>query len=293
MNHSEIQNEEIIERYVRNQLSAEERRVFQEHFFTCDDCFSQVQMTERFINGVRHAVESGLVADRIIPRETEVSSRWFRWVKPAFAITMAATLVLSAVIAWLFVVRIPALRGEIQAQRKAREEIEQQKQRQIDELNARLQEEQSRQLGREEAALVPGEHKPEQPGRSTNSSSRRSAGAEATELLAKNIPVVTLQPTRAAQDMNEIELPATARRFALFIEIAPHSRFKSFRLEVLTPTGSLVSSASNLLLNKQNAVVAILQAEPFASGDYLVKLYGGSQGQTRLVGEYKLRLNKK
>ncbi len=297
MNHSKFQSEEIIERYVRNQLSVEDRRAFQEHFFTCDDCFSQVQMTDRFIGAVRHAAESGLVPDKIVPSEAlELSGRWFRWVKPALAITVAATPVLAAAIAWLLLVRLPALREDIAAQRNAREQIEQLKQRQIDELNAQLQrEQQSRQSGREEAALARNEntqHREEQ-AQNTKSSSVRRAGDGASELLAKNVPVVALQATRASQDMNELELPGTGQRFALFIEIAPQARFKSFRLEVFDSTGRIVSSAGRLRVNKQNAVVATLDSQPFAGGDYLVKLYGGSQAQTFLVEEYKLRLSKK
>lgn len=290
MNHSEIQNEEIIERYVLNQLNDEERRAFQEHFFTCDDCFSQVQMTERFIGGVRHAAESGLIADHISPRETaRLSGRWFRWMKPALVITMAATLVLCAVVAWLLLVRLPALRDEIAAQRRARDEIEQQKQRQIDELNAQHQREQQSRPEREEAANTENTRHRDEQAQNAKSSSKRSAG-EGSELLAKNVPFVTLQATRASEDINEIELPATAQRLALYIEIAPRAGAKSFRLEVFAASGGIVSSADNLRLNKQNAVVATLDARSFASGDYLVKLYGG--GPRLLVGEYKLRVKR-
>lgn len=55
MNHREIDEKEIIERYVRQQLSLAERRAFQEHYFTCDACFDKVQMTARLIAGVRDA----------------------------------------------------------------------------------------------------------------------------------------------------------------------------------------------------------------------------------------------
>ena len=61
MTHQEIEHQDIIERYVRNDLSATDRGAFQEHFFACDECFEQVQTTERFIAGVNHAAATGVL----------------------------------------------------------------------------------------------------------------------------------------------------------------------------------------------------------------------------------------
>ncbi|MEW6130006.1 MAG: zf-HC2 domain-containing protein [Acidobacteriota bacterium] len=55
MNHREIDDNEIIERYARHQLSPEERRAFQEHYFACDACFDKVQMMARLIAGICEA----------------------------------------------------------------------------------------------------------------------------------------------------------------------------------------------------------------------------------------------
>ncbi len=59
--HRQIEEEEIVERYARNQLAPEEREAFEEHFFTCDECFEKLQATERFIAGVRNATARGLL----------------------------------------------------------------------------------------------------------------------------------------------------------------------------------------------------------------------------------------
>ena len=59
MMHQQIEDEEIIERYVRNQLGAEERKAFEEHYFTCEECFGKLEATERFIAGVRDAGRRG------------------------------------------------------------------------------------------------------------------------------------------------------------------------------------------------------------------------------------------
>src|SRR5882724_10529508 len=60
--HKQIKDNDIIELYVLNKLSAEKRRAFQEHFFECDQCFEQAQIAARFAAGVREASRSGALA---------------------------------------------------------------------------------------------------------------------------------------------------------------------------------------------------------------------------------------
>ena len=288
MTHTEIERQDIIERYVRDQLPVEERRSFQEHFLTCDDCFADVQMHERFLAGVQHSSDAGLLIEDG-SKHVSFSSR-LPWLRPAFVIAVFATVILAATVAWLVLVRLPRLREEVARERETREQLEQQKQREIDDLNARLAEQQA-----------PG--KPEQiSGRSENagredtnrnSSNKRSTERGTGEMLAQNVPIVALQATRGSQDTNELGLPVSASRFVCWIEIAPQSKFATFRVEVFNASGLLVSRLDALKMNARNAVVASLPAQKFASGDYLVKLYGMAQSQTTLVGEYKLRIAKK
>jgi hypothetical protein len=74
---------ETIERYVTNQLPAEERRQFEEHLLECEECFQGVQEMERFVAGVRHAAAAGLL-DRASARRP--------WLVPAFAVALAMVL---------------------------------------------------------------------------------------------------------------------------------------------------------------------------------------------------------
>src|ERR1044071_8471195 len=96
MTHREIQDGEIIERYVRHQLAPDERRLFQEHIFACEECFEQVQMTSRFIAGVRQASRSGGLAEGV----AEPAAWWARLFRPAFGLALAAVLVLIIALGW-------------------------------------------------------------------------------------------------------------------------------------------------------------------------------------------------
>jgi len=129
MMHSQIENEEIVERYVRNQLAPEERQAFEEHFFGCDECFEKLQDVERFHAGVRDAASRGLMNNT--SRAPLVTGRgvWFPW---ALAATACTALAFAAMAAWTYFNQMPKLRGELdraaaqlQAERRSRAELEQ------------------------------------------------------------------------------------------------------------------------------------------------------------------------
>lgn len=112
MMHTQIEDEEIIERYVRNQLAPEEKRAFEEHFFSCDDCFDQVQSMELFVAGLRHAGSSGMLAR--VPSGRVRAWSMSPWWVPAFAVTAVLVLVLGSLVGWQRFSEIPSLRQQLQ-----------------------------------------------------------------------------------------------------------------------------------------------------------------------------------
>src|ERR1051326_6490571 len=104
MTHQEIQEGEMIERYVRHELASGERRAFQEHYFECEECFEQVQMTARMIAGVRQASRKGLLAESA----AEPVAWWASLFRPAFGLAIASALVLAVAFGWLMFRQIPS-----------------------------------------------------------------------------------------------------------------------------------------------------------------------------------------
>jgi hypothetical protein len=101
MTHQEIEQQDVAERYVRSQLSPEQRTAFEEHFFACDECFAQLQATQRFIAGIRDVAASGLLA-RLPSRSFErTASLWPTWLRPAYVLTAAALLLVTMGTGWL------------------------------------------------------------------------------------------------------------------------------------------------------------------------------------------------
>ncbi len=131
MMHQQIEDEEIIERYVRNQLGAEERKAFEEHYFTCEECFDKLEATEQFIAGVRDAGSRGLLAGEAGGRARRWI--WSGWLVPSFAASACAAVVLAAFSGWLYFSEMPRMRqqlsqsaAELRAQREARATLERQ-----------------------------------------------------------------------------------------------------------------------------------------------------------------------
>jgi hypothetical protein len=108
MTFGHIQDEEIFERYARHQLSPDEELAFEEHFFSCDECFTKLQATERFVAGVRDATRRGLLDTG--PDEAKKTRGW--WLLPGFALSSTATVVLAGMVIWVFLVQLPGLRRE-------------------------------------------------------------------------------------------------------------------------------------------------------------------------------------
>jgi hypothetical protein len=129
MMHSRIEQEEIVERYARKQLTPEDQQAFEEHFFGCDECFKKLQETERFIAGIRNAADRGLLNDKSPAAFASGRRTWFVW---ALAATTCAAVVLAAAIGLTSRAQMSRLRAvldrtsvQLQEERRARTELEQ------------------------------------------------------------------------------------------------------------------------------------------------------------------------
>src|ERR1039457_2372950 len=112
--HREIEERGMVEAYVRRQLAPEDCAAFEEHYFQCAQCFDEVQVTGKLVQGVEHAVRAGLLDPT---REPGPGRR--RWLLPGFAFASGAALALASVLAFMVFVRQPD--REAHSQRELRE----------------------------------------------------------------------------------------------------------------------------------------------------------------------------
>jgi hypothetical protein len=106
LTHNQVETQGLIERYVRHELPAEEATAVEEHYFGCDACFESLQVTEKFVAGVRVAGRKGWLDSR---GETP------GLLVPAFGLASAFTIVVAVGLGWLWFVRLPATEAKLRA----------------------------------------------------------------------------------------------------------------------------------------------------------------------------------
>jgi hypothetical protein len=111
MMHPKIEDEEIIERYVRNQLPPADRQAFEEHYFTCDACFEKLQAMERFVAGIREAARDGKLA-KGVPAKAFAWGALGWWV-PTFGATLAAAFLFAMGAGWMYITRVTGMREQL------------------------------------------------------------------------------------------------------------------------------------------------------------------------------------
>jgi hypothetical protein len=276
MTHQEIIDREIVEQYVLDKLSAEDRRVFQEHFFGCDDCFQQTQTLSETLARVRHAAAKGAL-DAGEKRKAAASSSWLR---PMFAFSIVACILLLGLSVMLLLgyrherATIAGYEEILRIQVREQKEIE----------DAKHDAEQRLQVAEAERAKLQEQ---------LDQLNQSKASRPDENLIAQaNIPSVTLESSRDSGSTAQLTIPAAARTVSLLIPVEPGGRFHTFSVEVLLSKAP-VARISGARPNRSGSLAVKVSAARLESGDYRVRLYGVNNEQRELLAEYDLHVLKK
>lgn len=106
MDHELVVRDKMTERYFLNELDAEVRNQFEEHFFNCPDCALDVRAASEFVEHSKTVLADHSDA-KSVPAKTPASG-WFGWVRPALVAPVFALLL--AVVGYQNTVIIPGLK---------------------------------------------------------------------------------------------------------------------------------------------------------------------------------------
>jgi Putative zinc-finger len=109
MDHSEAVRLKAVERYILGEFSPEEREKFEEHYFDCPECATEIKALARIRNASRLILEEDAAAE-VSSREKRTDRGWFAWLKPV--VTIPAIAGLAAIIVWQAAVTIPRLKKQ-------------------------------------------------------------------------------------------------------------------------------------------------------------------------------------
>ena len=107
MDHSEAVRIKAVEKYILGELPPELRDQFEEHYFDCVECASDIRALARLRNVSRLVLEEDEAA-RVSSTEEGLQRGWLRWLRPVFAVP--AIVLLAAIVIFQAAVTIPTLK---------------------------------------------------------------------------------------------------------------------------------------------------------------------------------------
>ncbi|HWP44343.1 MAG TPA: hypothetical protein VNO14_13950 [Blastocatellia bacterium] len=288
MNHEQIDQLDLIDRYLMGKLPAEVSSSFEEHFVDCPQCIARLQTTKNFMQGLR--LVAAEQAAQIDPQSSGRSVRPYvtsLFQKPlAWA---AALLLIAAAAGAVFV--IDYMRGLREEVDQAKSLSEQWQRRYEDERQSAMAAERNHreveaqhadQLRELEAKL-----KQQQPQRA------EMADEPARRLPPEgSLPIYTLTSVRGGeprpeQGANEIHLRRSATLFALLIPLEGETRYESYRIRILDERQRLIRQFVDLLPGRQGALSVWLRSDLFQPGRYSLIAEGeNKEGASNPIGNY-------
>jgi hypothetical protein len=109
MDHSEAVRLKAVERYILGEFSPEEREKFEEHYFDCPECASDIKALARIRTASRLILEED-AATEVSSREKRTDRGWFAWLRPVVAVPAIAAL--AAIVVFQTAVVIPSLKKQ-------------------------------------------------------------------------------------------------------------------------------------------------------------------------------------
>ncbi|HSS50030.1 MAG TPA: zf-HC2 domain-containing protein, partial [Thermoanaerobaculia bacterium] len=99
MNHAEIEEQQIVDRYVRGTLPAEEVARFEEHYLSCQECLDQLDLAEAMNRGFKRA--AGQDAIRVAAARQLAVVAWLaRLGRSRQAAVLAMMLLVAVLLPW-------------------------------------------------------------------------------------------------------------------------------------------------------------------------------------------------
>ena len=114
MDHSEATRIKAVEKYILGELPPELRDQFEEHYFECPECASDIRALARFRNVSRLVMEEDPAAG-VSATEPSPQRGWLAWLRPAFAATAIA--LLAVFVVFQATVTIPSLKERAKGQK--------------------------------------------------------------------------------------------------------------------------------------------------------------------------------
>jgi hypothetical protein len=261
MNHAYIEEQQIVDRYVRGTLPAEEISRFEEHFLSCQDCLDRLDLAESMNRGFKRA--AGQDAARVAAvRQLAVVAWLTRLGRSRQAAVLFMVLLVAVLLPWGLAERRIADRDRELAQTRSTLEHE----------RSAASSQNTAEAGRLRSELE---------------ASRRDLAHEQEQLAQArqpqgNVPILFLNTERGgpstAGPNASLRLPRMPGWIVLALEIDSHDQ-PSYRVVLRDASSREVWSGGDLRLNERDSLSLSLHSSLLAPGDYTLAVEGQAPGR--------------
>ena len=280
MNHLQIEEADMIDRYLLERLPAEERSWFEEHFVDCPECLDRLETSASFRRGIKTAFAEDALRTGIYVRAGVPGwlMRRNRWQQTALLLIAILLLVLPNV---FFIMKARRAHAEMVQAKKDSLEWQRQyeaQQKKGNELEKELQQARQNSEGRQQQTL------PDEPGNEKELGRSQS-----------RVPVFALNIVRSADltsnPANQISIPRLASSVVLSLELESDSGVRSYRATISTADSRVVWVAKDLKPQSGDTLRVTLKSDLIKPNDYQLALEGlTKEGSYIPQGKYSFRV---
>lgn len=263
MDHTEIEDRQIAELYLRGKLSPEEAASFEEHYLHCQECLDRLETAESMERGFKRAAGQD-AARAAATRQLAVLA----WLSRLGRSRQLAALAMAA----LVVAVVPGLLGL----REVRE-----RERELAEARSALEQERERSAaGSRTGAEAEQRLRAELEASRAELERERQARASAAEQLDAarrpqgNVPILFLDPERGGgEPTHRVSRSAAGASIVLALTVDPPYK-PSYRAVLRDAAGREIWRGEGLEVNEMETLTLSLPTTLLAPGDYTVEVDG-------------------
>ncbi|HSR51481.1 MAG TPA: hypothetical protein VLV83_11675 [Acidobacteriota bacterium] len=282
MRHEYIEENQIVDRYLMEQLSDQEREAFEDHYLHCARCQDDLEAARALRGGLKAAAGRGWAQT-----PSELEGGWGSRRRPRPLWTLAAVAVLAALLLlppiYLFL-QMNELDSQLQQARsdlrESRDTAEQRAQ-QVGRLSQELQALQS-QLGQEEGRLQ------QQLQQERQARQQLAADLQRMGRPQINTPVIPLDALRSAPSEGSATVvrPADDSSWVVLSLLLDRTGFAGYRVQ-LRQVDEVAWQSDGLRPNYRDELVLNLPVDMLREGDYQLHVHGlREDGSYRPLGRY-------
>ncbi|HEY7215484.1 MAG TPA: zf-HC2 domain-containing protein [Thermoanaerobaculia bacterium] len=272
MDHTHVEAQEVVDRYVMGKLSAEEAERFEEHYLSCPECLDRLELAESMQRGFKRA--AGQDVARLAAARQLALVAWLSRLGRSrqMAVLAMAVLVIAILPAGLAL-------------------------REIGERDRELARERERSAAGSQSAAEAGKLRAELQTSRRDLAREREARASAAEQLAQarqpqaNVPILFLDAERGAGEPSvRLRLPSKPGWIVLALTIDPPYQ-PSYRVILRDAKGREVWRGGDLRLDERDSLSLSLPSTLLAPGDYTLAVEGLAPGrQPAAAGRFAFRV---